>query len=243
MNFFTKKNNTNSFFPIKVDIHSHLLPNIDDGVKSFEDSIFCINGLVERGIKKIIVTPHVSHNYFNNSSESIKDSFVFLLQEVKGRNIDVELELGAEYQIDEAFEKKLQLGDLLSFGNKYVLIEFSYHSPPPDLNSIIYELSVAGYNIILAHPERYEYYHNNLKLYEDLKNRDVLFQLNIVSLSNFYNNNIRKIGEKLIKNGLIDFIGTDIHSKKYFNFLDNALKKKYFAALLKSDKLKNNMLL
>ncbi len=238
-----KSNSLIDFSSIAVDIHSHLIPGIDDGSKSIDESIQYVKELQNLGFKKIITTPHISENYFNNSNEVILLGFQNLKSAIKENNIDIEIEVAAEYQIDEAFEKKMEAGTLLTFGNNYLLVELSYFLPFPNLNSILYELNIAGYNIILAHPERYEYWQGDLAKYDDLKSRDVFFQLNTVSLNKFFGDKPKKTAEMLIDNNMIEFIGSDLHSIKYIDSLKNCLNEKYLNKLLMSGLIKNNKFL
>jgi protein-tyrosine phosphatase len=240
-------NNKNKGFTdyssVAVDIHSHLIPGIDDGSKSIEESLQYIRELKGLGYKKLITTPHISENYFKNSIEDIYSGFEKLKTAVKDNNIDISLEVAAEYQIDEAFEDKMNAGKLLTFGDKFILIELSYFLPYPNLNSVLYELNIAGYNIILAHPERYEYWQGNLSKYDDIKSRDIYFQINTVSLNKFFGDKAKKTAEMLIDNNMVDFIGSDIHNLSYINSLQNCLGEKHLIKLLSSGNLKNNKFL
>jgi tyrosine-protein phosphatase YwqE len=238
-----KGNSVADYSSVAVDIHSHLIPGIDDGSRSLEESLLYISGLKELGFKKLITTPHISENYFKNSNEDVLTGFKTLKSAIEENNIEIELEVAAEYQIDEEFEKKMNAGTLLTFGDKYLLVELSYFLPFPNLNSILYELNIAGYNIILAHPERYEYWQGDIAKYDDLKSRDVFFQLNTISLNRFFGDKPKKTAEMLIDNNLIDFIGSDLHSIKYLESLKTSLNEKYFNKLLSSGNIKNHKLL
>ncbi len=223
-----------------VDIHSHLVPSIDDGANSIETSIELINELYLLGYRKLITTPHIS-DIFKNSKESILDNFNYLKQEIIKREINIEIEIGAEYYIDTYFKEKLLEKDakLLSFGDKnYLLIEFSYFTEPRDIEELIYDINLKGYTPILAHPERYIYWHNSFNKYRELKDIGMLFQLNLNSIANYYNKDIRDCAEKLIKNSYIDFIGTDTHHIKHIE----SLKKVFSMYLYKKIFKYNNIL-
>ncbi len=225
---------------ITTDIHSHLIPSIDDGADNIETSIKLIEELHFLGYKKLITTPHIS-DIFHNSNKSILSNFNYLKEEIVKREIEIEIEIGAEYYIDEYFKEYLLDKDtkLLSFGDKdYLLIEFSYFTEPRDIENLIYDISLKGYIPILAHPERYIYWHNNFSKYTELKNMGVLFQLNLNSISNYYNKEIKYCAEKLIKNSYIDFLGTDTHHIKHIE----SLKKVFSLSLYKKIFKYNNIL-
>lgn len=244
-NIFSKNTNAavSDYSAVAVDIHSHLIPGIDDGSSSLEDSLQYIKELKKLGFKKLVITPHISENYFKNSQEDILSGFEKLKTHIAENNIDIDLEVAAEYQIDEAFEDKMNAGKLLTFGDKYLLVELSYFSPYINLNSVLYELNISGYNIILAHPERYEYMQKDISRYDDLKSRDVMFQLNTISLAKFFGPQTKKTAEMLIDNKMIDFIGSDLHNMLYINSLQKSLSEKHLEKLIASGNLKNHKLL
>ncbi len=242
-NFFSSsKPALNDFSQVKADMHSHLIPGIDDGARTMEDSTAMVRRMHELGFKKLITTPHIQGEFYKNTPEIIIDGLAKLKEAVAAENIPVELEAAAEYLLDDAFEEKMKSGDLLSFSGKHILIEMSYYSPNPDLKNLIFNLQVDGFKVILAHPERYTYWFNDFAKYEDLKDRGVFFQLNTVSLAGHYPEPVRKFAEKLIEKGMIDFIGTDMHNMNYMKSLENSLKEKALARLVGSGKLLNESL-
>jgi len=236
---FFKKSNTN----LTVDIHSHLIPGIDDGSKSMEHSIELILALKELGYKKLITTPHTS-DMFPNSSETILKGYQALLEELKKRKIDITIEVASEYYADEHFEKLLEADDLLTFGEKnYLLFELSYFTPHHDLEDLVYEIKRKGYSPILAHPERYLYYHDSLDKYREIKEMGVLFQLNINSINGFYNKSIQKVAEQLINNSMIDFLGSDTHHMTHMKNLQKCLNDGLYRKVFKKNTILNDSLL
>ncbi len=229
---------------LQVDIHSHLIPSIDDGAKNMDESIELILELKKMGYKKLITTPHIS-DMFPNSKETILHEFQKLKEEVKRRKIAIELEVAAEYYADESFEKLLTKGNLLSFGKgNYLLFELSYFTKPQDLESLIYEIQQAGYTPVLAHPERYTYFHDSIENYKRLKRvTDVLFQLNIVSIANYYSKQIKKVAKELIDAGLIDFMGSDTHQKRHTTYLKKTFSDTYYKKSLRKNVILNDILL
>jgi len=143
---------------LEVDIHSHLIPAIDDGVNSFEEALDLIKRLYDLGIRKIITTPHIKNDYYKNTPEIINRGCESLKHFVEQAQIPVEIVAAAEYLIDDGFEDKLKKGDLMTFGDNFLLVELSYYDPHPNLSSIIFNLQIEGYKVILAHPERYSYW-------------------------------------------------------------------------------------
>ena len=226
-----------------MDIHSHLIPGIDDGAKTIEESIELILELKDMGYTKLITTPHIS-DMFPNSKEKILNEFENLKAELKNRNIEIELEVAAEYYADETFDKLLKKREILSFGKaKYLLFELSYFTKPQELESLIYEIQLAGYTPVLAHPERYTYFHDSISNYINLKKAtDVLFQINIVSIVNYYSKTISKVSKELINEGLIDFIGSDTHQKRHTEYLKKSFSDSSYKKIFKKNIILNNTL-
>ncbi|UMB53553.1 histidinol phosphatase [Lutibacter sp. A64] len=221
---FFKKNKqpiTTLFSKTYIDIHSHLLPNIDDGSKSFEDSTELIQKLSSFGIKNFVTTPHVMDGVWNNTSKDIQQKLFELTNYLKSHGLeDINIRAAAEYMIDNNFEKLLSNKDLLPIKDQYILVELSYFNPPINLNEILFNIQIAGYKPILAHPERYIFYHTNYNKYHELKELGCLFQLNLLSLSQHYGSKVNKITERLLKDNLIDFTGTDTHNIRHLNTLE-----------------------
>lgn len=233
---------TTDFSAIATDMHSHLIPAIDDGAKTLEDSISLIRRLHELGYRKLITTPHIQHEYYRNTPEIILGGLEEVRKAIAAEGIPVEIEAGAEYLIDDGFEDKANKGELMTFGDKYVLVELSYFNPHPNLKTIVFNLQIDGYKVILAHPERYSYWFNDFPKFEDLKDRGVFFQLNLVSLTGYYPDPVKKFAEKLIDNGMIDFAGSDMHNMNYMTAMERCLKERSLARLIDSGNLLNGRL-
>lgn len=237
--FSQSKSTLSDFKLIGADMHSHLIPGIDDGARTIEDSILLIREMSRLGFTKLITTPHIQGEFYKNTPEIILGGLEKVRERIKMENIPVELEAAAEYLLDDAFGEKMTSGELLSFSNKHILVEMSYYSPNPDLKNLVFNLQVDGYKVILAHPERYTYWFNDFSKFEDLKDRGVYFQLNLVSLAGHYPEPVKKFAEKLIEKGMIDFVGSDMHNLNYLNSLQKSLKEKSLARLFGSGKLLN----
>jgi tyrosine-protein phosphatase YwqE len=224
---------------LKTDFHSHLIPGIDDGAQTIEDSIELIKGLMEFGFKKIITTPHCMVDYYRNSPEIINSGLAKVQAELKRQNIDIVLEAASEYYLDDDFERKINAGEILTFGANYVLFELPFLSEPPNLGQVIFTLQSMGYRPILAHPERYGFYYDNFEKYQEFVDRGVFLQVNLLSLMGHYSPETKKVAEKLIDRGLISFLGSDLHNVRQLEMLKLATKFPSLHRLLESGKLKN----
>lgn len=220
---------------LKTDIHSHLIPNIDDGSKSIEDSVVLAKGLQELGYTKAITTPHIMSDYYRNTPKIIRDGLLEIEKPLTENDINLKVNIGAEYYIDFDFIKKIGKEELLTFGDNYILVEFSFVEPPRGIKEAFFELQVNGYKPVLAHPERYVYWHSNPKELFELKDRDVLFQLNLLSLNGYYGEGSEKMGETLLANSMVDWLGSDLHNQHQLQLLKE-YKLKENIALLISDK-------
>jgi len=197
-----------------IDIHNHILPGIDDGAQNVEESIGLLEKFRDLGITKFIATPHIMNDYYPNTPETINTALSHLNKEInenkKLRN--TEIQFAAEYMMDQHFLELMKSEKLLTLKDNMVLVEMSYFQAPINLNDILFKLQTNGYKPVLAHPERYAFYHaKDLSKYEDLKNRGCLFQLNTLSLTPHYGSNMQKTAYKLLENKMIDFIGSDTH--------------------------------
>lgn len=224
-----------------TDLHSHLIPNIDDGLKSLDASIDILRQYQELGFKKIITTPHIMFHRFPNTKESIKEAHKLLQDEIIKQGIDIQLEFAAEYYYDEHFLELIHKKELLTFGDNYILFELSYTVKPFVIEQTVSKLLGAGYKPILAHPERYTYY-NTKKHYEDLKDMGLNFQINLISTQNFYGKKAKKAVEKIIDLGIVDFIGSDVHSQKYMDTFSESLNNKIYSKIIEKNIIKNDYL-
>ena len=220
-NFFRKKPILADLIPEGfVDIHSHVLPGIDDGAKNINESLELISQMKEMGFSKIIGTPHTYKGLYNNTNESIKGSFDLLKNNLKG---EIEIDYASEYMIDGSLLKQIEEKSLLTLKDKYVLIEMSFISAPNHLHELIFQLQLNKYIPVLAHPERYSFFFKNFNYYYKLKNYGCKFQLNLLSTTGYYGLDVAKISDRLLKNDLIDFVGSDIHSIKHLNSFKNKI--------------------
>ena len=203
-----------------VDIHSHILPGIDDGAKNVDESVILIENMKDMGFSKVIGTPHTYPGLYNNTNASISESFKKLKNKAKK---GINIEFASEYMIDESLIEKAEKRELLTISEKYVLIEMSFSGIPKNALDIIFKLQMNNYVPILAHPERYTFLNNDFKKFYKFKNAGCKFQINLLSLTGDYGKTIVKLSDKLIKNNLIDFSGSDIHNINYIKKFQNKL--------------------
>lgn len=208
-----------------VDFHSHLLPGIDDGSKSDADTLQLVSNLEKLGFEQFITTPHVMKNVWENTYDSISEKAAATQELLKKNGFEMPFKAAAEYLIDGNFSELMQNGPLLALNEKHVLVEMSYINPPIQLYDILFDMQVAGYKPVLAHPERYLAYHHNFDEYEKLKHAGCQFQLNLLSVVGYYGEEVAAVAEKLLKKGFIDFAGSDVHHQ---NHIDAFSKKLLF---------------
>lgn len=228
---------------VGVDMHSHLIPGIDDGVKTIEESVESIRLLYNAGYKHLITTPHIMNDYYPNTPEIIKSGLANVQKAVKEANIPITIDAAAEYYLDFGFYENFNRENILTINNRFLLFELSFLNPPQILNEVIFKIQTAGLIPILAHPERYNYWFRDFDKYKDLKNRGVWLQLNINSFADEYGLPTRKLAEKLIKHDLVDLIGTDFHRPQHINSMEKALKNSYLKNFIQSGNLKNHQLI
>lgn len=209
-----------------VDIHSHLLPGIDDGAKNFEDTLQLTKSLQSFGVSQLITTPHIIEHVWDNTADLIKTKNAETVIELEKHQITLPFRAAAEYMMNDHFVKLFQSNELLTLKKNYVLVEMSYINAPIQLYSILFDLQVAGYIPVLAHPERYVFYHNNFDEYLKLKKSGCLFQLNLLSVVGYYGEGITKIAEKLLQKGLYNFVGSDAHHLKHIASFEQKVKIK-----------------
>ncbi len=221
------------FFPIKTDMHSHILPGIDDGSPDLETSIFLIKGLMEMGVTKSIATPHVISDLYRNTPATINAALNSLKTELKNQSINFEVHAAAEYMLDSYFLEILNKEEkLLTIKDNIILTEFSYASMPNEPEQYSFEIQNIGYSPILAHPERYPYYNNNYKMYHRFIDLGFMLQINLLSLTGYYGKEAAKAAEYMLKNGMVSFVGTDMHHGRHLSMLQDPKNQKLFKSLL-----------
>jgi protein-tyrosine phosphatase len=232
----------NDFSQVLTDIHSHLIPGIDDGVKDMKESMDMIRQFIDLGYKKVVTTPHVMSDYFKNTSEIILDGIKNVKEVAAREGLDIIIEAAAEYYVDEYFLTKLKNEKLLAINDKYLLFELSYINPPDNIRNVIFEINVSNFTPLLAHPERYNYWYEKYDDYIRLKEHGALFQINVNSLTGYYGKAALKTAHWLIDENMVDFIGSDLHGQRHMDALKNVVNDKYFRKLM-AQGVKNSELL
>ena len=228
----TKKSACSLKLLFQTDIHSHILPGIDDGAPDISSSIQLLKGLYELGIRKTIATPHVIADLYRNTDLTIQVALDELQLACANENMDIDISAAAEYMLDEYFVNLLNQNiPLLCIYKNLILTELSYATSSENLNEIAFAILSNGYQPILAHPERYVYYHTDYSHYRMLKDMGFLFQVNVLSLTGYYGRSVAKVSKYLFDNDLVDFVGTDLHHIRHLEMLQKkeslALIQKY----------------
>ncbi|HEX8348528.1 MAG TPA: CpsB/CapC family capsule biosynthesis tyrosine phosphatase [Hymenobacter sp.] len=204
---------------LEVDMHSHLLPGLDDGAETVEQSVELVRAMQALGYRKLVMTPHVMGDFYKNTPADIQGALQRLQQAVAAAGITgMELACAAEYYLDEWFVQKLEAGEeLLTFGGekRYVLFETSYINEPFNFQDTIFKMKSAGYQPVMAHPERYTYLYDKFSTLEKMRGNDIFLQVNLNSLAGYYSRGAKRVAEKLIDAGLVDLLGTDAHNLRH----------------------------
>ncbi len=224
---------------LRCDIHSHFIPGIDDGSQTLEQSIELISAMHDLGYTKVITTPHVMADGFKNTPEIILGGLEKVRRELHAKGIAVEIEAAAEYYLDHEFDRLVKEKSVLTFGDNHVLFELPFLSEPAGLFNVVFEMQTLGYRPVLAHPERYQFWHTDFARYENMKDRGVLFQLNTIALMGAYGPVVKKTAEKLIDLGWYELLGSDCHSMNHVEAIKATLTEPYLHKLIASGKLLN----
>ena len=229
---------------LEVDMHSHLLPNLDDGLEKMEQTIEFAKAMQNLGYKKLICTPHILPDVHNNSPETILPRLEEVRKAFAENNITINIEAAAEYMVGPEFHESIKNDEqLLTFGKNYVLIEMSYAYPSQNIEQVIFDLIIKGYQPILAHPERYNYLLAQKNIFEDFIYRGCLLQINILSLTGYYGKPVMKAAEYLVKKNLISFIGSDMHHQGHLGMTQKFATNKQFHKMIGKLDLMNKSLL
>lgn len=236
---FQNKHPKCSLSSLNTDIHSHLLPGIDDGAKSIDHTIGMLRKMEDLGFKKLIFTPHVMSGVYDNTSEIILNKLAKVQQVITELEINLEVDASAEYFFDETLFKRIATRDLLPFHKNHILFEFSFHTKPDRFEELIFQLNTAGYQPVLAHFERYLYFHNKPEVLRQLKDLGCMIQANWLSFTGHYGPEVKKQAQFLAKQNAIDVLGTDCHRIQHLEILENFLKSKEASHLLNRKYLNN----
>ena len=237
-----RKNSVDDLTGVEVDMHSHLLPGLDDGVSTFEEAEQIIRNFIQLGYTRIITTPHVMSDAYRNTTTGILAKLEELRDHLRRKNIVINISAAAEYYLDEALFKMIETNQpLLTIGDKYLLFETNFITEPFNLKEFIFLATTRGYKLILAHPERYLYLQNNFDKVQDLLDRGVLLQMNISSLTGYYSNPVQQMAFKLIDRGMLHWLGSDCHHFQHTLLMEQARGLRYFRKALTLPLLNNSL--
>lgn len=237
-----RKNKTKDLPPLTVDMHSHLLPGLDDGVATFEDAEEIIRVFQRLGYTRLITTPHVMSDAYRNTPEGILAKLDELNSYLREKDIHIPVSAAAEYYLDENLFKMVETDErLLTFGERYLLFETNFITEPFNLKEFIFLATTRGYKLILAHPERYHYLQNNFDKVQDLIDRGVLMQMNISSLTGYYSKPVQQMAFKLIDREMIHWLASDCHHLQHTNLIEKARSLRYFRKALTLPLLNNSL--
>lgn len=241
--FKKKPKETTDLGWLHTDLHSHLVPGIDDGSPDMATTLELIRGLKELGFANLITTSHILWELYPNTPEIITQGSTEVQQQLEEEAIQIPFKAAAEYYIDEHFDNDLKAKKpLLTIKDNLVLVEFSMLTAPFDLQELIFELQVQGYQPLIAHPERYIYLRQNKAFYDDLKNWGCLFQLNLLSLIGHYGGVVQDLAAYLIQKEAYDYAGTDLHSARHLAGLQKLGASSLYNQVRQSGLLKNHLL-
>jgi tyrosine-protein phosphatase YwqE len=228
---------------LKVDIHSHLIPGIDDGSQSMEESLNLLKGLEALGYEKVITTPHIMADAYRNTPHIIHKGLRTLRQAAAREGISLKIEAAAEYYLDDGFEALVQKGEMMLIKEEYLLFETSYYAKPMQLEDMIFAITASGYKPIMAHPERYRYVKDPLKEYSRFKELGVFLQVNLNSFGGHYGKDAKYKADFLSQEGMIDFLGSDVHHKKQLETLAGVFASDAYENIFKYNTIRNNIFL
>lgn len=236
--FFRKKTSEkHSFAFLGTDMHSHLIPGIDDGARTVEESVLLLDELKALGFNKLITTPHVYAELYPNTTQNIQEGLAALLP-----HSPVAIETAAEYFVDEHLLKLLRNDDVLCLKDRLFLMEYSFYSKPFNAEEVVFEALTRGYTPVIAHAERYLFLQGQVQKVAEWQEAGCLIQVNLTSLAGYYGPQIKHFALELLKYKAVDFAGTDLHHEKHLMSLQKLLKdndtmKKLYAYEFKNESL------
>lgn len=209
-----------------TDVHSHILFGIDDGSRTISESVELLKKLKSVGFNNVILTPHfILDSTYNSNYESNIKIYNELKERLISENIDINIYLGNEIFIDKNVPTLLEKNIITSLnGTKYVLVEFPMHNKLLNIEDILYEIRSKGYEVVIAHPERYDAFKEDYSIVDTLREDGFLFQSNYSSILGYYGKDSIKLLKYMLKRHYIDFLGTDIHRIEKTYVIDNFKK-------------------
>lgn len=216
---------------LEVDMHSHLIPGIDDGAANMDETMGMLRRFKSLGYRKVITTPHIKLGSFDNTTEIIRSGYDEVKKVMKAEGLDLEFDVAAEYFFDYSFMEKIESGDLMTFSNNHILVEYAFGQPPVGQHEMFFQLQMKGLKPILAHFERYPYYHGTVKDAQELRDKGIKIQVNLGSFFGHYGPQIQKQAELMLKEGAIDLVSSDCHRMEHLELFEQHLGHKNIASL------------
>lgn len=228
------------FSVLGTDMHSHLLPGVDDGVPTMDEALEVIESLGRLGYRRLVTTPHVMWERYQNTTQIIRDKVRQVQEAAKKAGLKIEIAAAAEYMLDDHFAELLRENDLLTLDKeRRILVEMSFLHPPLALQQYLFDLQKQGYKPVLAHPERYPFYHLKLDEYQALRAAGCEFQVNILSITGHYGPDVQQSAQLLLRHGLVNFLGTDAHRIRHAHTLHAALRSGHLEKTLSKHQFSN----
>ncbi len=225
-----------------VEMHCHVLPGIDDGAADASIGASLVERMLPWGVARIIATPHVTLRTFENTPEIVAASLALLKEELSARRVETPITTSAEYRLDDLFFSQLESGIVRAMPGGNLLVEAPFVQEPLSLDQTLFDLKMKGYKTILAHPERYSYFRRRPERYKSLHSAGTLFQVNLLSLAGYYGKEEKSVAEWFADNGMIDFLGTDMHNLEHADAIEAYLSSSGYRRLLPKLSLKNDTL-
>ncbi|MBQ0030247.1 MAG: hypothetical protein KBT32_07410 [Bacteroidales bacterium] len=238
-NFFRKKKEDVKLF-YHTDVHCHILPGVDHGAKNIQNGIELLKADMDMGIDRVILTSHVTSETFENTPETLQTAFETFKEAVKEAGLDVEMHLSAEYRMDDYWQKEYAAGHIIPMPGNYILLENSFVQELIGSDQMMFDLMCKGYKPILAHPERYPYWAHNRERYEKMHNTNLKFQINILSFTGYFGSSARDTANWLVKNGMVDMLGSDMHNLEHAEIIKDFLRSKEWRKI--SEKLQGHII-
>lgn len=238
-NFFRKKKEDVKLF-YHTDVHCHILPGVDHGAKNIQNGIELLKANMDMGIDRVILTSHVTSETFENTPETLQTAFETFKEAVKEAGLDVEMHLSAEYRMDDYWQKEYAAGHIIPMPGNYILLENSFVQELIGSDQMMFDLMCKGYKPILAHPERYPYWAHNRERYEKMHNTNLKFQINILSFTGYFGSSARDTANWLVKNGMVDMLGSDMHNLEHAEIIKDFLRSKEWRKI--SEKLQGHII-
>lgn len=238
-NFFRKKKEDVKLF-YHTDVHCHILPGVDHGAKNIQNGIELLKADMDMGIDRVILTSHVTSETFENTPETLQAAFDTFKAAVDEAGLDIEMHLSAEYRIDDYWQKEYAAGHIIPMPGNYILLENSFVQELIGSDQMMFDLMCKGYKPILAHPERYPYWAHNRERYEKMHNTNLKFQINILSFTGYFGSSARNTANWLVKNGMVDMLGSDMHHLEHAEIIKDYLRSKEWRKI--SEKLQGRII-